>query len=727
MKLLKISMPALAIAALAIGATAAEPSGYYSKAYGKNKGALLSALQSIVGNPNTVSYNGLWSAYKDTDTDANGKIIDMYSNYKFTYGSDQCGSYSAVGDCYNREHSMPQSWWSSNTMKCDLFHVYPTDGKVNGQRSNYPFGECANGERLTSQGGKYYGKGKLGDSTYPGYTGLVWEPDDEYKGDFARSYFYVAAAYNSEIKNWETSKTNLGGTSYPAFNAWTVTMLMEWHRLDPVSEKETKRNEAVYKKQHNRNPFIDHPELAEYIWGDKKDSQWNGSAELDPRLTSPVDGATIDLGGTTAGTSLSTHVNVKGSDLSKDLTIAITGDADFKAGVSTITAAQAMAGYDLTVSILSDVVGSHTATLSISSDEARAFVTLKAEVQEPSTDPAISLGIASAPLKFNALVGEASTILEVPVYTENITKPVSVKLTADGVDAIEMSLDRSNWTDRLSIDPDGETIYLRGKAMDAAGRYVSLLELEGEGSDDRVTSMEVDVIYTVTEERPEPEVVTETWEGCATGGYWNEQVQGAKFRWDFNDAGLWADDSRHGAVTCRFGKQTTSSIAMAEDYAKGCSAVSFFAAVYRSDAAAKLTVDYSLNGGSSWTALQSFDISSSSLTECAVDNLDLKGNVRLRIRQEAGSRVNIDDITIVENTDDSAVPVVNAAAEWQAVPTRGGVLVTAPQGSHVVTYTLDARVVADTIVASKPQLVPLAPGIYIVTLSNSQGRKVVVK
>lgn len=158
-------------------------------------------------------------------------------------------------------------------MVSDAFHVYPTDGKVNGQRSNYPFGECANGTTLSK------GLGKLGSSTFAGYSGTVFEPVDEYKGDFARTYFYFATRY-------ENIMTSIGGESfsgnkYPALSAWSQELFLKWHRQDPVSEKERIRNNAVEKHQKNRNPFIDYPELAEHIWGTKKGVPWSFTSGVD--------------------------------------------------------------------------------------------------------------------------------------------------------------------------------------------------------------------------------------------------------------------------------------------------------------------------------------------------------------------------------------------------------------------------------------------------------------
>lgn len=153
-----------------------------------------------MGPHTNVGYKGLWDVYGSSDIDENGKIWDMYSTKRWTFRKEQCGSgYTKVGDCYNREHSLPKSWFNdASPMYSDAFHIYPTDGKVNGQRSNHPYGECANGSSVAAANG-VKPLGKLGASTFPGYSGTVFEPVDEYKGDFARSYFYMAAAYNDRI------------------------------------------------------------------------------------------------------------------------------------------------------------------------------------------------------------------------------------------------------------------------------------------------------------------------------------------------------------------------------------------------------------------------------------------------------------------------------------------------------------------------------------------------
>lgn len=272
-------------------ASAQAPEGYYLSCEGKSGKALLVALYDIISPHTVVSYGGLWNVYYTSDVREDGTIWDMYSTKHWTPGSEQCGNYSNVGDCYNREHSFPKSWFGEAApMESDAFHIYPTDGKVNGQRSNYPYGECSNGEVLQSSG-DVQALGRLGTSTFAGYTGIVFEPDDEYKGDFARSYFYMAACYNDKIGEW--SSDMLAGNDYPCYAAWAVNLLLKWHRQDPVSQKEIDRNNVIYGYQNNRNPFIDYPALAEHIWGVKTDTGWTLESEIVP----PEIGNDSDVGG----------------------------------------------------------------------------------------------------------------------------------------------------------------------------------------------------------------------------------------------------------------------------------------------------------------------------------------------------------------------------------------------------------------------------------------------
>lgn len=266
--------------------TAQEPAGYYNAANGKKGQALRIALSQIISNnASSLTYNELWGAFTQTDVKSNGKIWDIYSDipggtppYEYTPVIDQCGQYDSEGDCYNREHVIPKSWFNSQTpMYTDLFHMYPTDGWVNNQRGNLPFGEVGN-TSWTSQNGS-----KTGSCSISGFSGTVFEPIDAFKGDIARSLLYMCTRYYNRDFDLSTPSMFTDGN----LNPWALAMLIRWHEQDPVSQKEIDRNNAIFFKQHNRNPFIDYPELVGKIFGaDSVNAFQYGSAValIDPAL-----------------------------------------------------------------------------------------------------------------------------------------------------------------------------------------------------------------------------------------------------------------------------------------------------------------------------------------------------------------------------------------------------------------------------------------------------------
>lgn len=248
------------------------PAGYYSTATGTGA-TLKTQLYNIIKGHTAKTYDYLWTAFYTTDDLPDNKVWDIYSDipngtpaYIYTLGSAQQGAnYSTEGDSYNREHSFPKSWFNDATpMYTDLFHMYPTDGYVNGMRSDNPYGEV-DAPTWTSTNGS-----KRGPNVYSAdYTGTVFEPIDEYKGDLARTYFYMATRYENVIASWSYSvKGNaiLDATSFPVYEQWYLDMIYEWHIADPVSQKEIDRNNAIYQIQGNRNPFIDYPEYVYDVW-----------------------------------------------------------------------------------------------------------------------------------------------------------------------------------------------------------------------------------------------------------------------------------------------------------------------------------------------------------------------------------------------------------------------------------------------------------------------------
>jgi endonuclease I len=239
------------------------PAGYYNAAQNLTGSALKTALHNIISNHDAQSYGSLYGFMQNFDI-KNGKVWDIYSDipngiapYSYTYGQDECGNYNSEGDCFNREHSWPESWFNGASVpRTDLFHIYPTDGYVNNQRSNLAYSEVDSAV-FTSLNGC-----KKGYSSFPGYSGAAFEPIDEYKGDLARSYFYMSTRYLNEDNSWiQTAMTNKA-----QLNPWAVNLLLQWHHQDTVSTKEIIRNNSIYAIQDNRNPFIDRPQWADSIW-----------------------------------------------------------------------------------------------------------------------------------------------------------------------------------------------------------------------------------------------------------------------------------------------------------------------------------------------------------------------------------------------------------------------------------------------------------------------------
>lgn len=256
------------------------PPGYYNNASGLSGYNLKTALYHIINDHTVITYSGLWQAFLITDNKPNGTVWDIYSDipdgsangnppYIYYFVTNQCSATPGYeNSCYNREHSFPTSWsgaGTTDTVYTDLFHIYPVDSYVNERRSNYPYGTVGVVNWTSLNGGK------LGSCNFNGYTGVVFEPRDEYKGDIARSYFYMATRYENLIASWETinsiGNAVLNGTKFPCFESWFLNLLLSWHYADPVSQKEIDRNDDIYNSyQHNRNPFIDHPEYVAAIW-----------------------------------------------------------------------------------------------------------------------------------------------------------------------------------------------------------------------------------------------------------------------------------------------------------------------------------------------------------------------------------------------------------------------------------------------------------------------------
>ncbi len=341
-----------------------------------------------------VSYDGLKSAYAQTDKRSDGYLYDIYSQItSYTPGSAFASSYSKEGDGYNREHLIPQSLFSENSpMKSDLQHVYPSDAKMNGVRNNYCHGNVGTIKSGCAASGNYCYLGTPSSTlTSNGCTeDYVFEPNDEYKGDIARVYFYFVTCYESKISSWGSTWSSYGmfdGTTYPAFSTWAKTMLLSWSQQDQVSTKETTRNEAVYNypstASNNRNPFIDFPGLEQYIWGSYTNVAFDpnnyvnpydgGGSSTTPSISVSPTSASISVGGTkslsatvanASGATITwttSNSSVASLSATSGSSVTVTGVA---AGSATITAKITVSGTQYTATCAVTVTSSGGGTSS---------------------------------------------------------------------------------------------------------------------------------------------------------------------------------------------------------------------------------------------------------------------------------------------------------------------------------------------------------------------------
>lgn len=360
----RLLLVALCISAICGIARAEVPAGYYNSLVGKSESALKTALYQII-NPHTQvsSYNALPTYFRKTDVRPGTNYWwDMYSDLEVST-SVQFGTYM------NREHSLPKSWWGGTTTipaYVDLFHLYPGEAKANQAKSNYPLGEIKSGTTPKFNNGV----SMVGTGVNSGGANYVFEPANEYKGDFARTYFYMVTCYQN--MNWVTTWQVMNGT-YPSLQQWAIDLLLKWHRADPVSEKEVNRNEAVYNIQNNRNPFIDDPDLAEYIWGNKKGQAYVLPGTVEPggdaTLFTPVNGMTIDFGEVALGHSITAQLIFRGENVYGTFELGISGmnKSLFSLAAKTVVGslANSASGTSVTVTYTPNATGTHSAQVNI--------------------------------------------------------------------------------------------------------------------------------------------------------------------------------------------------------------------------------------------------------------------------------------------------------------------------------------------------------------------------
>ena len=362
------------------------PRDYYPNSLeGKNGAELKTELHNLLKNHTRLPYGSrdynqiacTWTVFKKSDVRPNGKVWDMYSNNSYNF-SNGAGATKGM----NIEHSVPKSWWGDAYDETatpltrfkydgsyDLHHLTPSDAAANTAKSNYPLGEVDS--PLFDNGVTKVGTGQAN-----GRATNLFEPADEYKGDFARMYLYFVTCYQDY--SWKSSALSMfAQNSYPPLNAYGQSLLLKWHRQDPVSQKEIDRNNAVYSFQGNRNPFIDYPNMVEYIWGDSTNYEFSFSGQSTSAPSISISNDKIEFGYIGTETSKDKEIYIKGKNLTTDITAKLLNNdsGDFSLGMSNLPAHELnTTGINLAITFSPRSIGTRNVTLRLSSDELSAPV-----------------------------------------------------------------------------------------------------------------------------------------------------------------------------------------------------------------------------------------------------------------------------------------------------------------------------------------------------------------
>ncbi len=334
---------------------------YIRAVQGLSEAELKTALHNLIQPQTILGYGGgegrTWAGFAAADDMGDGTVRDRYSHQVRRFNGNK-----AV-DGMNIEHIWANSWWGHtvNNAYCDLFNLYPADRDANGQKSNNPIG-IVSGRTAFDNDVTRVG---ISDSYRPDSLITAWEPADEWKGDFARTYFYMATTYQHMSDEWQTKDglLTVDPHSWQTMRPWVYQLMMEWAAADPVDDIERARNDAIAAIQGNRNPFVDWPGLEEYMWGE----QVGETFYLDPESTAPelfvpAEGRTVDFGLQALSLGLQRSVSVRGRNLAEGLRATIVGDG-FAMEDAELTPEEIEAGAQLALTSTATEAGTYEATL----------------------------------------------------------------------------------------------------------------------------------------------------------------------------------------------------------------------------------------------------------------------------------------------------------------------------------------------------------------------------
>lgn len=619
-----------------IGAAAAVPEGYYSRAEGKKKAELKAAMKAIIGKASVLAYGSgagrTWTGFYSTDRYDGNKVRDRYCNDIHYFSESSSANAASAPGGMNIEHSFPKSWWggTENQAYKDLFNLMPCEQKINSSKSNYAMGVVTTVN--TNNGCTKVGKGKAGTNN----NANLWEPADKWKGDFARSYFYMVTSYSSFT--WTGEALNmLENNEYPTMQRWATDLLLEWCRQDPVDQIEIDRNEAVYKIQGNRNPFVDFPSLGEYIWGDSIDYAFSVNGNEDgPVLPDTPDIDVDELMAYEASEIVSSIYSCRfDASWSKykegcEYTLDVyqkdaSGRRSSIEGFPVLTTENT---YRVTNVKPATTYYYDVAVLVPDAELARSN---EVRVDIPAVKPVFDVDpsqvtIASQPGQPSAPVQLKVKMVATPENTFSVLVGGPFEVSADG----------QEWQQLLTLTAkSGEAAFLvRMQAVEEAGTHKGTLLLSTKGVDDRY----VNLVGTSDELL----AFFEDFEQGTKGAYAEATVDCRAATWRLSSALIANDSNKNDERSLRM--KSGGVAEMLTDKQNGCDSIWFYGGNFNNDTGATVSVSYSADGGETWVNV----VRDLSFTGWERYGFEVKEEGTIRLKFEgggtSGKRVNIDDI-----------------------------------------------------------------------------------
>ncbi|MBR6077835.1 MAG: endonuclease [Paludibacteraceae bacterium] len=632
---------------------------YYSSVDGLKKSELKTGLHKIIKSANVLAYGSgeghIWEGFTTTDsmgTDGR-QVRDRYSNKVYYFNG-----FSAPSGM-NIEHSFPKSYWggTQNQAYRDLHHLCPSDVQANSAKGSFPIG-VVDGDVKYQNGSIKVG---MSSSRGKGTTMEAWEPADNWKGDFARMIFYMVTCYQDFTWKSDNAKKILQDGAYPTLQPWCYEMLLKWSRQDPVDEIERNRNEAVCNIQGNRNPYIDFPNLAEYVWGDSIDYPFY----IDKTQTVPTDQLIMYSVADVEFADSVTKFTAKWS--------AVDGDEPYILNVYTKEENGnliSFAGYPKEVNALSDSIVLYGASGVVYFRVSKGTYKSNEQSLKIREDKS-EFSASHSKLKFRATPGNASDAVPLGIVANGIkAKSIKVAVTEPFI----ISADGDRWYSELTLEPKSQEILVMLPKQDITGECNGVLTLSAEGEND------IDVALSCKIE--EEGAFKESFESGEKKNYDKGEIECSATAWMFDLAmlGTQKSDRRNDKSAARL--KPKGSITMKNDLMGGCSEISFYAGYFSDDKNTSLKGEYSVDGGASWTTF--FDKLSFVAGEWKQYHyaLDVNAPVRFRFTVSSGStrgRVNIDDICIA--------PYAGSVNKIETgVEASSGVKAFTPAGFYVGTF-----------------------------------------